>query len=189
MSDSELTPAIQHLERKVNALTLALNVLRAEAGLPPYAPSPGGGGGETVATGSLDIKSDAFFGKRQHTAIREYLQMRYDHNMGPATPREIYDALLKGGFRYEAKEERTALVGLRSLLRRRTNVFMKVGDTGAYGLASWYPDAKRESANRAAESSEESSNEGSPEEEVENSGTRDGAEDTAAEDDHAASAA
>ena len=141
MSESELTPAILHLERKVSALTLALNVLREEAGLLPHAPSLAGDGGVQGPATSLDIKPDTFFGKRQHTAIREYLEMRYAHNLGPATPREIYDALLKGGFRYDAKEERTA-VGLRSLLRRRTNVFVKVADTGAYGLVSRYGSIK-----------------------------------------------
>lgn len=151
MPESDLNPAIDHLERKVNALVMALNVLRAEAGMPPYTPSPGGG--EPGPSGSLDIKADTFFGKRQHTAAREYLEMRYAHNLGPATPTEIFDALKKGGYQHDAKDDGTAKVGLRALLRRRTNVFVKVGNTGAYGLVSQYPDAKPKNANRASEES------------------------------------
>jgi len=141
MSTNVLDPAIALLEHKVNALLAALNVLRAERGLPPYSPSPDGSG--SSGPGSLDIKADTFFGKKQHTAAREYLQMRYGANLGPATPTEIFDALKEGGFRHDAKDDQTAKVGLRALLRRRTNVFVKVGDTGAYGLVSQYPDAKK----------------------------------------------
>ena len=148
MSTNALDPAITLLEHKVNALLSALNVLRAERGLPPYSPSPGGSG--LSGPGSLDIKADTFFAKKQHTAAREYLQMRYGANLGPATPTEIFDALKEGGFRHDAKDDQTAKVGLRALLRRRTNVFVKVGDTGAYGLVSQYPEAKK-SANRSTE--------------------------------------
>ena len=69
--------------------------------------------------------------------------MRRAQGLGPARPREIYDALVTGGFEYEAKDAETALVGMRALLRKRSNVFIKVGTSGAYGLVSWYPDARR----------------------------------------------
>ena len=134
----------------MDALIHALNVLRAEVGMPPYTPSSASGG-EPGRTASLKIKPDVFFNKRQHTAIREYLKMRQAHGLGPATPREIYEALKKGGFQYEARDDQVALVGLRALLRRRTNAFIKVGDTGAYGLVSWYPDAKPKIANRTSD--------------------------------------
>ena len=156
MSVGELNPAIEHLERKVDALVAALNVLRAEAGMPPYTPSSGDGGNRGRMA-ALEVKPDVFFNKRQHTAIREYLEMRQAHGLGPATPREIYQALKKGGFQYTARDDQVALVGLRSLLRRRTNAFIKVGDTGAYGLVSWYPEAKRKSASRTTERPDEAS--------------------------------
>lgn len=141
MSVNDLTPAIQLLERKVNTLLSALNVLREEAGMPPFSPSAGGHR-EPGPGASMEIKPDRFFNKRQHTAIREYLELRHTNELGPAKPREIFEALKAGGFQYETKDDQVALVGLRSLLRRRTNVFIKVGDTGAYGLVSRYGKAK-----------------------------------------------
>lgn len=129
-------------ERKANTLLEALNELRAEAGLPPRPPGHGGGGSGPSASVSTQIKPDTFFGKKQQTAIREYLEMRRAQGLGPAKPREIYDALVAGGFRYDAKDAETALVGMRAMLRKRTATFIKVGN-GAYGLTSWYPDAKK----------------------------------------------
>ena len=159
MSSEELNPAIQHLERKVNALIMALNVLRDEAGLPPYSPSPNDGGDKPEPS-SLEIKSDTFFGKRQHTAIREYLEMRKASGAGPARPPEIYEDLSAGGVEFESSDKQKALVALRALLRRRTSVFIKVGDTGAYGLVSWYPDAKLKKSRPVSE--ERSDNTPSP---------------------------
>ncbi len=158
MSEQELMPAITVLERrlgeaerKVNELLGALNILREEAGLPPRPPSRGDGDDASAPT---QIKSDSFFGKKQQTAIREYLEMRRAQGLGPARPREIYDALMTGGFEYVTKDADTALVGLRALLRKRSNVFIKVGANGAYGLLSWYPDARRSRDSAASISSD-----------------------------------
>jgi len=79
------------------------------------------------------------------TAVREYLDMRKLQNLGPTTPREIYTAITSGGFQFETKDEHTALVGLRALLRKRTAFFHKLPN-GTYGLTSWYPDAKKPKA-------------------------------------------
>lgn len=145
MTDHELMPAINALEkrveeaeRKAGELLSALNVLREDAELPPRAPMVGSpASGDSVST---KIESDTFFGRPQQTAVREYLEMRKVQGLeGPATPREIYEALISGGFRYKAKDAETALVGLRAMLRKRTGVFVKVGD-GKYGLVSWYPN-------------------------------------------------
>lgn len=152
MSNHELMPAINLLERrvedqerKVNELLGALNVLRAEVDLPPRAPFPSGGAEKGDA--QTQIKSDTFFNKKQQTAIRQYLEIRRAQGLGPAKPREIYDALITGGFQYTAKDAETALVGLRALLRKRTNVFAKVGSTGAYGLVAWYGKVKQPKSN------------------------------------------
>jgi hypothetical protein len=85
---------------------------------------------------------NAFFGKRQVTAIREYLEMRRVHGDGPATPQEILEALKAGGYRFEAKSDVVALIGLRALLRKATTVFHKLPGTRTYGLLAWYPNAK-----------------------------------------------
>jgi hypothetical protein len=88
------------------------------------------------------IGPDTFYGKKQSTAVRQYLEMRKAGGKGPATPREIFDALKKGGLQFETKNDEVALVGLRALLRKNTVTFHKLPN-GSYGLLSWYPDAKK----------------------------------------------
>ncbi|MEX0922855.1 MAG: hypothetical protein WDZ84_08770 [Rhodovibrionaceae bacterium] len=184
MADHELTPAINVLERKVSeaerkALELlsVLNVLRAEAGMPPR--ELGSGGNDNKAKSTMSIRTDTFFGRPQQTAVREFLEMRQAADLGPATPREIYEALVAGGFKYEAKDDETALVGLRAMLRKRTNVFVKVGK-GTYGLLSWYPDQKRAAAaNKSGndvDEDDEDAGEGSSNNEAPDAATSDASE-------------
>lgn len=135
------------MERKANALLDVINDLRSEDGLPPHRPLGSGGGGAgsgpASATSLTSIRPDTFYGKKLQTAIREYLEMRKaSGGVGPAKPREIFDAITAGGYQFEAKEETTALVGMRALLRKRSNMFHKLPG-GEYGLLSWYPDAKQ----------------------------------------------
>lgn len=149
MSDNtDFGPIVALLEaRYVEAQKLAdeklsaLNVVREAAGLPPRALGTEASAGEGTPI-LTQIKRDTFYGKKQMTAIREYLTMRRAQGDGPATPREIIDALTAGGYRFEAKSEDIALVGLRALLRKANNVFHKLPGTGSYGLLEWYPNAK-----------------------------------------------
>lgn len=150
---SDLNPAIAALERRLaeherkgNELKSALNVLYEEAGMPAKYSETGAAGGSTAGGPVLtQIKRDSFYGKKQMTAIREYLEMRRGQGDGPAAPREILDALKAGGYQFEAKTDEIALVGLRALLRKATSVFHKL-PAGNYGLAAWYPDAKSNDA-------------------------------------------
>lgn len=142
MSQHELMPAITLMERKVddaerkvNELLGALNVLRAEAGMPPRPGGGGGGGTEQAGAIPTQIKPDTFLGKKQQTAIREFLEIRRAQGLGPAKPREIYDALHAGGYQFEAKTADIALVGLRALLRKRTETFYQLNN-GTYGLVA-----------------------------------------------------
>jgi hypothetical protein len=128
--------------RKVNALIEVINDLRAEDGLPPMEPigSGPGRGSQARANGPTQpsqIRPDTFYGKRLQTAVRMYLEMRQAANLGPATPREIYDAVVQGGYQFETKDPAIALVGLRAMLRKRTVAFHKLPN-GTYGLTSWY---------------------------------------------------
>lgn len=119
----------------------ALNAVRQEAGLPLRQPGIESATGDS-GTVLTQIKRDTFYGKKQMTAVREYLEMRRAQGDGPATPREILDALKAGGYLFETKSDDIALVGLRALLRKANNVFHKLPGTGSYGLLSWYPNAK-----------------------------------------------
>jgi hypothetical protein len=142
------------IERKGNALIEIINEMRAEDGLPPRPPFGGGGSGKTSQSSAsvTAIKPDTFYGKKLQTAVREYLEMRYVAARGtdPATPKEIYEAITKGGFQFEAKTDEIAMVGLRALLRKRTAFFHKLPN-GTYGLTSWYPDAKKPKAGSVAD--------------------------------------
>lgn len=140
---------LTEMERKANALVETINDLRAEEGLPPRPPFGSGGGsgsGSTAGSTTLtQIKPDTFYGKKLQSAIRQYLEMRYiaaGNHSDPATPKEIYDAITRGGFQFEAKSPDIALVGMRALLRKRTLIFHKLPN-GTYGLTAWYPDAKK----------------------------------------------
>jgi hypothetical protein len=141
-----LEKRLTDLERKGNALVEVINDLRAEDGLPPR--QPWGSGSDSSSSSSKTggtistIRPDTFYGKKLQTAMREYLEMRARKNLGPAKPREIFDAITSGGFQFETQDETVALVGMRAMLRKRTAFFHKLPN-GTYGLTAWYPGAKK----------------------------------------------
>lgn len=133
------------LERQANGLLQSINLLRSKAGLPP---KPGGWqpdkapGGPGVGASSVSLHSDSFTGKKLGSAVREYLEMRKrSGGDAPATSREIFDALKDGGFVSGAKDAATAMVVLRTMLRKNTIMFAKL-QNGKFGLRSWYPNLK-----------------------------------------------
>lgn len=164
-----LEKRLADLERKANALIETINDLRQEDGLPPRAPFGGGGGGgiRTSAGAATQIKPDSFYGKKLQTAVREFLEMRYAaaHGTNPATPKEIFEAITKGGYQFDAKTDEVAMVGLRALLRKRTAFFHKLPN-GTYGLTSWYPDAKRPKGAAADEDVDTDTDEDTPQTET-----------------------
>jgi hypothetical protein len=143
-----LEKEFEDLERNAYAILQSINLLRSKAGLPPrpgsgnfgHQAGPGKGGGHSSP--KLKIHSDSFTGKKLGAAVREYLTMRKaSGGDAPATSREIFDALKEGGFSSGAKDEATALVVLRTLLRKDTKGFAKLAN-GKYGIRSWYPNLK-----------------------------------------------
>jgi hypothetical protein len=142
---NELDPAIAAFERRreealahVAECERTINTLCKEAGYPPrYS--------ETSITNSAkvtQISDDTFYGQKQTPAMRAYLEMRKAQGLGPATPREIYEAIKSGGYVFEAKDAEVALVGMRALLRTQPNIFHRLPQ-GTWGLTAWYPDAKK----------------------------------------------
>ncbi len=142
-----LERSIEEAEQKIRALRIAINTICAEAGMPQRYPDVAlaGSGGSRL----LQIKDDTFYGKKQTPAMREYLEMRKAQNLGPAKPREFFEALKAGGYQFEAKDDETAIVGLRALLRTQPQIFHRLPQ-GTYGLTEWYPDAKRQREAKAA---------------------------------------
>jgi hypothetical protein len=140
---SELDPAIATFERRrEEALAVVadcertVNTLCREAGYPPRYTEA------TTSTKVTQISDDTFYGQKQTPAMRMYLDMRKAQGLGPATAREIYEAIKSGGYVFEAKDAETALVGMRALLRTQPNVFHRLPQ-GTWGLTAWYPDAKK----------------------------------------------
>jgi hypothetical protein len=141
----DLDPAIATLERRreealqnVAELERTINMLCKEAGQPPrYAETTTSSGAKLI-----QISDDTFYGQKQTPAMRTYLEMRRAQGVGPATVREIYEAIKSGGYVFEAKEVETALVGMRALLRTQPQVFHRLPQ-GTWGLTAWYPDAKK----------------------------------------------
>jgi hypothetical protein len=141
---NDLDPAIATFERRrEEALATAadcertINTLCKEAGYPPRY--------QDTATSTIkvtQISDDTFYGQKQTPAMRLYLEMRKAQGLGPATAREIYEAIKSGGYVFEAKDAEVALVGMRALLRTQPNVFHRLPQ-GTWGLTVWYPDAKK----------------------------------------------
>jgi len=135
-----LERGIEEAEQKIRGLRTAINVICKEVGLPPrYAEAMLTVGNSPTLT---QIQDDTFYGKKQTPAMREFLEMRRAQGLGPAKPREFYEALKAGGYQFEAKDDETAIVGLRALLRTQPQIFHRLPQ-GTYGLTAWYPDAKR----------------------------------------------
>ncbi len=135
-----LDRSIEEAEQKIRSLRAAINTLCEQSGRPPrFAEAmltPGG-------TKLSQIQDDTFYGKKQTPAMRDYLEMRKAQGFGPAKPREFYDALKSGGYQFETKDDETAIVGLRALLRTQPHIFHRLPQ-GTYGLTEWYPDVKRQ---------------------------------------------
>ncbi len=126
------------LERKVAETKATINRLCELAGAPPlYADVGTPGSQPSIAS----IRADSFYGKVIVTAAREYLEMRKAAGLGPASPRDIYEALRKGGFAFDTKIENNAITGIRNTLRKASSIFHRLPH-GEYGLLKWYPRAK-----------------------------------------------
>jgi hypothetical protein len=125
------------LERQVAETKQVINRLCARAGIDLLYPDTA----QTATTSVGALRPDSFYGKSITTAAREYLDMRRAAGLGPATPREIYEALVKGGYTFETKDETNAIIGVRATIRKSSAIFHRLPN-GTYGLLSWYPNAR-----------------------------------------------
>ncbi len=140
----EFEPAIKalqgdlaELERQAFETKQVINRLCTRAGMEPLYPDATLAASPSMGT----LRSDSFYGKAITTAAREYLEMRRSAALGPATPREVYEALAKGGYTFDTAEEVHAIISVRSTLRKNSGIFHKLPN-GTYGLLSRYPKAK-----------------------------------------------
>lgn len=154
----EFRPAIEALqkdlveqERKVIETKTTINRLCELAGAPIIYADVG-----TPSQASIgNLRADTFYGKVLNTAMRECLEMRRAANLGPATPRQIYEVIKAGGFKFDTKSEINALVNIRATLRKNSSIFHRLPN-GEYGLLGWYPGVKPVRQSVASEDSDES---------------------------------
>ncbi len=98
---------------------------------------------------------DEFYGQPLAGAVKKILQRRKEAGNGPATPREIYDTLVSGGYAFETDHEQNRLTGLRISLRKASTTFHRLPDGKTYGLLEWYPKAKKQKSNEDSQSEDE----------------------------------
>ncbi len=134
---SALQNELADLEKEAADMRNMINRLCARAGLAPIYADAETGSQQNISS----IRADTFYGKSVITAAREYLDMRKAANLGPASPRDIYEALKKGGFAFSSKEEVNSIAVVRQAIGKQTTVFHRL-PTGDYGLIKWYPKAK-----------------------------------------------
>jgi hypothetical protein len=87
------------------------------------------------------FKRDDFYGQPLSGVVRRILESRKASGDGPAAVAEIYDAMIQGGFQFEAASADNAKRALRISLTKNTQTFHKL-PTGHYGLREWYPNIK-----------------------------------------------
>lgn len=118
-----------------------INGLFELEGEPPKYPSDEIATGTAPPVRSSQIRADQFFGRPVATVVKEILIPRQDKE-GAILLDELFAILAKGGFELEGKDEQTKKRILASIIGRNP-AFVKVPQSGAIGLADWYPTAKR----------------------------------------------
>jgi hypothetical protein len=131
---------IGELEQRVLELKRAVNSLDREKGR-----TASYGDAELAskrANGTMAIKTDQFLGATIHTAMRQYLTMRRQADLGPATLPEIYDGLVSGGLEFDTENEVNRKINIRSVLRKSSSIFYRLSDKTHFALREWYRGIK-----------------------------------------------
>lgn len=101
---------------------------------------------------AANLKGDEYFNRPAATAIRLVLEARKKQGNGPSTLNEIYEQLIKGGYKFEAKNEANAKNSLRVTLSKN-QIFCKL-PSKKFGLSEWYGLKADKKAKKAAASEE-----------------------------------
>jgi len=134
---------LEEIQRAVSALEEQLNEKKRMAN---YLSGMAGGRDiylieDAASASAMPSNGDEYYGMAAMTAIRKVLEARKSANLGPATPVEIYDTLIAGGYQFETANENNAKNSLRVTLAKRTTTFHKLPN-GKYGLVKWYEKIK-----------------------------------------------
>ncbi|RNC81785.1 MAG: hypothetical protein ED559_08370 [Phycisphaera sp.] len=158
---ADLRTLLKKQEDQVRGTKRTINSLLGMAGKDPMY-SDAELAEEGASASFSTIASDRWYGQPLATAIQDYLSMRRAATGdGPATVAEIYDALLTGGYEFEAKNADYAKRGLRSSLTKNPRAFHRLPDGKRFGLTEWYPKKANKTATDPAESGDRDSDESS----------------------------
>jgi len=123
------------LRAQRDQLDAAIAVLERRPGITPgSATAPPNSTGSVVAVG---LPSDAFFGMGLQEAIKKYLSMVKRKQ----SPKEIMDALERGGFQHTSKRFYGTVY---TALSRAAEAGEVVRVRDEWGLAEWYPGLRKE---------------------------------------------
>src|ERR1043166_814004 len=138
-SITELQEQLRSQEQEVADTKRLINMLAKRAGMPQIYSDTDAESIQSLGA----ITPDRFYGRPLATVIREYLMMRKAGGLGSASVNEIYDALVRGGYKFEAKDDENAKRGLRISLMKHKTMFHKLPN-GTFGLLEWYPSVRTE---------------------------------------------
>lgn len=142
----QIRPVVDQIEAKKKLI----NQLCDAAGAPRIYPDTGEEKPATAALGP--ILPDQYFGKPTATVVRDILERRKRANLGAIPLNDLYEAMKAGGFEFESKDPEIARRSVAITLGKNTQTFTRVPSTGSWGLAEWYPNARRPKAQAAAQS-------------------------------------
>lgn len=147
---ADLQSEIRAKEVELNAVKQTVNMLCIRAGREELFVISESGHDDQLS----QIKSDTFYGQPLNSSVRKILEMRKSAGKGPAKVREIFDALCKGGYEFDAKNDDNAMRGLRISLGKSSRDFHKLPN-GEYGMTEWYPAVKNKSSKSGQDSDSE----------------------------------
>jgi hypothetical protein len=89
------------------------------------------------------ILPDQYFGKAVATVVRDILERRKRAGLSAIALGDLYEAMKAGGFEFDNKDPEVARRSVAITLGKNTQTFTRVPSTGSWGLAEWYPNAKK----------------------------------------------
>ena len=135
---AKITLKEQEKELEILPLKLAVNQLCKVMDKELLYDLDGGGVSSSPVT-KAPWKVDHFFNRPLATCVLEILTWQKESGLdGPASVDQIYDHMIKGGFKFEgtgdADNQKRAL---KISLTKNTAMFVKIGDS-VFGLRTWY---------------------------------------------------
>ncbi len=100
------------------------------------------------------LKGDEYYMQPLATVVSRILEDRRVKGLGPAVVKEIYQQMVEGGYKFDAKNDDNAMRGIRISMGKNVVTFHKL-PSGKFGLTKWYPELrdKKQANSKAQEES------------------------------------